>query len=212
MHRFHDGPKTIWRTGMFCILAVCYSSLSPPAAGGELTDEEKDAGFVSMFNGADFNGWRFTGEESENPPENWSVEGGVIKLTGGGKPHLGTVYEFANFEMRFEWRAKREKYNGGFFIRSPKNLGKNQLNLAQGSAGQFIGGNLQGSKGVPDLQHVVGEWNEWRVLVLDEMVTFWCNGQLAWKGTGLQPEKGYIGLQAEGAPLEFRNLRIRQMK
>lgn len=212
MSRFHNCTKTIWPTGMFCILTMCYSTLSPTAVGGELTDEEKDAGFVLMFNGVDFNGWRFTGQESDKPPENWSVEGGVIKLSGGGKPHLGTVDEFANFEMRFEWRAKREKYNSGFFIRSPKNLGKNQLNLAKGSEGKFVGGKLQGSIGVPDLQKPAGQWSEWRVLVVDDMVTFWCNGQLAWKGTGLEPVKGYIGLQAEGAPLEFRNLRIRQMK
>ena len=212
MNRFHDGTKTIWRTALFCALAACYSILSLAAVGGELTDEEKDAGFVLMFNGADFTGWRFTGEDSDKPPENWSVEGGVIKLAGGGKPHLATVDEFANFEMRFEWRAMREKYNSGFFIRSPKNLGKNQLNLAKGSEGQFIGGKLEGSKGVPDLQKPAGEWNEWRVLVVDDTATFWCNGQLAWKGAGLQPEKGHIGLQAEGAPLEFRHLRIRQIK
>lgn len=212
MSCFHDCTKTIWHKNIFCILAVCYSTMSPTASGAELTDKEKDAGFVSMFNGTNFNGWRFTGKESDKPPKNWSVEGGVIKLSGGSKPHLRTVYEFANFEMRFEWRAKREKYNSGFFIRSPKNLGKNQLNLAKGGEGKFIGGKLQGSKGVPDLQKPAGEWNEWRVLVVDDTVTFWCNNQLAWKGTGLQPEKGYIGLQAEGAPLEFRNLRIRQIK
>ena len=121
MSHFHDRTKTICPKGVFCIFAVCYSTLSPTAGGGELTDKERDAGFVSMFNGANFNGWRFTGKESDKPPKNWSVEGGVIKLSGGGEPHLRTVYEFANFEMRFEWRAKREKYNSGFFIRSPKN-------------------------------------------------------------------------------------------
>ena len=68
MSRFHECIKTIGRTGMFFILAVCYSTLSPSAVGGELTGEEKDAGFVLMFNGADFNGWRFTGEESDKPP------------------------------------------------------------------------------------------------------------------------------------------------
>ena len=212
MSRFHDSTTTIRPMRMLSVFAACYSTLSPTVVGGELTDEEKDAGFILMFNGTDFNGWRFTGEGWDKPPENWIVADGVIKLTGGGKPHLGTVSEFANFEMRFEWRANRESYNGGFFIRSPKDLGKNQLNLAKGSEGQFIGGKLQGSKGVPDLQKPAGEWNEWQVLVVNDAVSFWCNGQLAWQGTGLQPEKGYIGLQAEGAPLEFRNLRIRQMK
>jgi len=204
----HDRTTMILSTRRFCILAVCCSLLIPTAVGGELTDEEKDAGFVSMFNGKDFSGWRFTGK----PPGNWSVEDGVIKLSGGGSPHLSTADEFANFEMRFEWRAMRDKYNSGFFIRSPSNLGKNQLNLAKGGEGKFIGGKLEGAKAVPELQKPAGQWNEWRVLVVDDTVTFWCNGKQAWKGTGLQPEKGYIGLQAEGAPLEFRNLRIRRIE
>ena len=195
-----------------CFLILTCQIISSQAVGEELTDEEKNAGFVSMFNGVDFDGWRFTGKDSGKAPGNWQVEDGVIKLSGGGNPHLGTAREYADFEMRFQWRAMRERYNSGFFIRSPKNLGKNQLNLAKGSEGKFIGGNLKDSKGVPDLQKPSGEWNDWRVLVVGDNVTFWCNDQLAWKGTGLKPESGYIGLQAEGAPLEFRKLRIRAIK
>lgn len=184
-----------------------------PVPAGQLTDEEKQAGFVSMFNGKDFTGWRFTGrEDASDPPSNWSVADGVIKLSGGGKPHLATQNQYGDFEMRFQWRALRERYNSGFFIRSPENLGKNQLNLAKGNEGKFIGGKLQGAKGVPELQKPPGEWNEWRVLAEGDKLTFWCNGKLAWKATGFKPEQGTIGLQAEGAPLEFRNLRIREIK
>lgn len=193
-------------------LMACVATFTQSSRAQELTNEEKDAGFVSMFNGVDLKAWRFTGKDTDPPPKNWKVERGVIKVTGGGSPHLATVYEFKDFEMRFQWRAMREKYNSGFFIRSPKNLGKNQLNLAKGGEGKFIGGKLDGSKAVPELQKPAGEWNEWRVLVVGDSVTFWCNGELAYKGTGLKPEKGYIGLQAEGAPLEFRNLRIRQIE
>jgi hypothetical protein len=28
----------------------------------------------------------------------------------------------------------------------------------------------------------------------------------------VKPAKGYIGLQAEGAPMEFRHLRVREIK
>ena len=47
---------------------------------------------------------------------------------------------------------------------------------------------------------------------MGEKLTFHCNGQLAWEGTGLKPAEGHIGLQAEGAPLEFRNIRLRKIK
>lgn len=179
-----------------------------------LSKADKDAGFVSMFNGKDFTGWRFEGKESppKELPDNWSVTDGLIKLSGGGKPNLGSAKAYADFEMKFEWRAVKEKYNSGFFIRSGEKVGSNQINLAKGSEGAFIGGKLTGSMPVPKLQKPAGEWNEWRVLVVGEKVTFWCNGELAWEGTGIQPKEGHIGLQAEGAAMEFRKLRIREVK
>ncbi len=179
-----------------------------------LSKEDKDAGFVSMFNGKDFTGWRFERKESppKELPDNWSVADGLIKLSGGGKPNLGSAKAYGDFEMKFEWRAVNDKYNSGFFIRSGEKVGANQLNLAKGSEGAFINGKLTGAMPVPKLQKPAGEWNEWRVLVVGEKVTFWCNGELAWEGTGIQPKEGYIGLQAEGAALEFRKLRIREVK
>lgn len=183
------------------------------AIADDLPADEKQAGFVSLFNGKDFTNWRF-GDESppEKLPENWKVEDGVIKVTGGGSPHLASAKEFGDFELRFEWRGVKPKYNSGLFIRSGKKVGANQINLASGGEGNFINGKLTGAKPVPKLQKPGGEWNEWRVRCAGDKVTFHCNGELAWEGTGLAVERGYLGLQAEGAALEFRRLRILEIK
>lgn len=185
--------------------------LSSAAFAADLSDGEKKAGFKSIFNGKDFMGWRFAGSADGTVP-NWKVDGGLIHLSGGGKPHLATEKEYGDFELRFEWRSVGEKYNSGLFIRSGPNLGQNQLNLAKGSEGAFIGGKIEGAKGAPDLQKPAKEWNEWRVRAVGDKVSFWCNGKLAWEGTGLKSVKGHIGLQAEGAAMEFRNLRINEIK
>jgi hypothetical protein len=188
--------------------------LSASALWADDKEKQKESGFASLFNGKDFTGWRFSGGKEDGAAEapNWKVREGVICLSGGGAPHLATDKEYADFELRFEWRALRDKYNSGLFIRSGRKVGTNQINLAKGNEGNFIGGKLQGAKPVPDLQKPAGQWNEWRVLVEGDKVTFWCNGKLAWEATGLKPDKGYIGLQAEGAPIEFRRLRIREIK
>lgn len=205
----HSGFLTFVTACLSCVASLsCAGELN----GSELSEEEKSAGFVSMFNGRDFEGWRFTGDQPPEKVANWNVADGLIRLSGGGSPHLATEQEYADFEMRFEWRAVEANYNSGYFIRSGKDLGTNQLNLAKGGEGAFIGGKIDGAKPVGDLQKPAGEWNEWRVVVQQDKVTFTCNGKPAWEGTGLKPEKGYIGLQAEGAPLEFRNLRIREIK
>lgn len=198
-------------------IACLFALVSTPSwtFAAELSDDEKKAGFVSLFNGRDFTGWRFVGKggmTAEAP--NWSVADGVIALSGGGSPHLSTDREYADFEMRFEWRAVREDkgYNSGFYVRSGEKLGSNQINLAKGAEGKLMYGKGVGGDAVPQLQKPAGQWNEWRIVVEGSKAAFWCNGQQAWDAANLSPEKGYLGLQAEGAALEFRNLRLREIK
>jgi Domain of Unknown Function (DUF1080) len=198
-----------------CIAGACLALAGLwTSRGDEPTEKKSQEGCITLFNGKDFSGWRFSGGKSDSPADapNWKVEAGVIHLTGGGKPHLATDKEYADFDLRMEWRALKAKYNSGLFIRSGKDVGANQINLAHGGEGGFIGGKVSGAKTVPDLQKPPGEWNEWRVVAQGDKVTFYCNGKLAWEATGLKPAKGYIGLQAEGAEMEFRNLRIRELK
>jgi hypothetical protein len=195
-------------------LLVALLSLTALHAEEGLSPEEKTAGFKPLFNGKDFTGWRFSGGKEDGAREapNWKVKDGVIHLTGGGSPHLATDQEYGDFELRLEWRALRDKYNSGLYIRSGQKIGANQINLAKGAEGNLIGGKVTGARAVPDLQKPAGEWNDWRVLAQGDKVSFWCNGKLAWEATGLKPARGYIGLQAEGAPMEFRNLRLREIK
>jgi len=47
---------------------------------------------------------------------------------------------------------------------------------------------------------------------LGERLTLWWNCKLAWEATGLTSEKGYLGLQVEGAAMEFRKIRIREIE
>lgn len=199
------------RLGMTTLLLLCGVG---PLFGQKVPADELKEGFVSLFNGKDFAGWQFDGGDYALPeklPDNWKVEDGVIKLSGGGKPHCGTQWDYEDFDVRFEWRAMRDKYNSGFYIRSGRKVGANQINLAKGGEGGFIGGKIKGAKTVPELQNKPMEWNDWRVLAVGDKVTFWCNGKLAWEGTELAQKRGHIGLQAEGAPIEFRNLRIKEI-
>jgi hypothetical protein len=188
--------------------AACVASLNVPMPAVAAEPGE----FTSIFNGHDFEGWRFVGKGGEEgKPDNWSVHDGVMAVSGGGSPHVSSAQEYADFEMKFEWRGLREKYNSGFFIRSGKNLGSNQINLAKGAEGKLMSGSGKGGDPVPKLQKPAGEWNEWRVLVVGDKATFWCNGEKAWEATNLKPERGYVGFQAEGAPIEFRNIVIREI-
>jgi hypothetical protein len=45
-----------------------------------------------------------------------------------------------------------------------------------------------------------------------DKLTLWCNGTKAWEVTNFKPKKGYLGLQAEGAAIDFKNIRIKELK
>ena len=156
MPRFTPPPVVLLLTG-----ASLLGWFAPPAQA--LADDEAREGYISLFNGKDFTGWRFgeTIPTAATLPPNWKVEDGVIKLSGGNSPHLASQGEYGDFDVRFQWRAMREKYNSGFFIRSGREVKANQINLSQSAVGKLMSG-AQGGDAVPRLQKPVGEWNDWR--------------------------------------------------
>ncbi len=70
-----------------------------------------------------------------------------------------------------------------------------------------------GSRSFPrrNLSKGVGEWNHYYVRAIDGQVRLWVNGEEVSGGSGAQPRSGYLCLEAEGAPVEFRNIRVRQL-
>jgi len=60
-----------------------------------------------------------------------------------------------------------------------------------------------------NLSKGVGEWNHYYVRAINGEVRLWVNGEEVSGGTGCDPRTGYLALESEGSPVEFRNLRIR---
>ncbi|MEM6674102.1 MAG: DUF1080 domain-containing protein [Planctomycetota bacterium] len=56
-----------------------------------------------------------------------------------------------------------------------------------------------------------GEWNHYYVRAINGEVRLWVNGEEVSGGTACEPATGYLALEAEGAPVRFRNLRIREL-
>lgn len=57
----------------------------------------------------------------------------------------------------------------------------------------------------------VGEWNHYYVRSINGEVRLWVNGVEVSGGTGCSPSEGFLGLESEGSPIDFRNLRIREL-
>lgn len=56
-----------------------------------------------------------------------------------------------------------------------------------------------------------GEWNHYYVRAINGEVRLWVNGEEVSGGTQIKPAWGYLCLESEGAPVEFRNVRIREL-
>ncbi len=81
----------------------------------QLTAEERAQGWILLFDGATFDGWRGLGR-AEVPAKHWVIEDGAIKkvpsgdvpLQPDGQPLEGgdlmTVETFRDFELVFDWK------------------------------------------------------------------------------------------------------------
>lgn len=55
----------------------------------------------------------------------------------------------------------------------------------------------------------INHWNHYYIRAINGEVRLWVNGEEVSGGSGCKPAEGYLCLESEGAPITFRNLRIR---
>ena len=161
---------------------------------------KKEAGFISLFNGKDFSGWKLPGKE-----HNWKVIDGVIDYEAKGG-NLVTQKSFKDYVFRLDWRFKRTvgpTYNAklfdakgnhvgnkpvknadsGIFLRG---TGKSQVNLwcwpcGSGQLWAFHGSKdpaiRKGSIPKVNADKPVGKWNEMEITMKGETVSVILNGK-----------------------------------
>lgn len=68
-----------------------------------------------------------------------------------------------------------------------------------------------GKRSFPSSDHSkgFGEWNHYYVRAINGEVRLWVNGHEVSGGTDCEPSSGFIVLEAEGAPIEFKGIRVR---
>lgn len=98
-----------------------YVTLNNPQA--DLSEFTTDSdGYIELFNGKDFKGWRGYGKE--NVPGKWTIDDGAIKFngSGGGEAQDGDggdiifAHKFKNFELELEWKVSKGGNSGIFYL------------------------------------------------------------------------------------------------
>lgn len=70
-----------------------------------------------------------------------------------------------------------------------------------------------GSRSFPskNLSKGVNEWNHYYVRCINGEVRLWVNGEEVSGGSNSNPRSGYLCLESEGSPVEFKEIRIREL-
>ena len=178
---------------------------------------------TELFNGADLTGWVGFVDPASGVPasEVYSVKDGNIHVAGQPFGYLRTAEKYGDYKLHIEWRWIGEGTNSGIFhrVQDGDKIWPNAIEcqLCSGRAGDYV--MLGGSK-ISDIECVgefpvkdrngdfekpVGEWNEAEIICKGTKITVYINGNLQNECTTNTTE-GYIALQSEGGPIEFRIL------
>ena len=206
--------------------------LGGPVQGGAAGEED---GFTPLFNGKDLAGWVYGGKEKAG--KGYQVENGVLFCTekDGGK--LMTEKEYGDFAFRFEFKLEPNS-NNGVGIRAPLEgdaaYAGMEIQILDDSGSDYK--RLRPSQYHGSIYDVVaakrgalkpaGEWNTEEIIAKCRQITVKLNGTtivdanlddikdpaVLKKHPGLARTKGHIGLLGHGTRVEFRNLRVKELK
>lgn len=178
---------------------------------------------IELFDGKSLSGWTFVSKDTNAPAAAiWSVTNGVITCQGKPNGYARTLQTYRDYQIHVEWRWPDGPGNSGVFlhVNPPDKVWPLcfEAQLQAGNAGEIRcnGGSLvhevtaQNPRSVPRQQpsseKPAGEWNSYDIICRSNTVTVRVNGTLQNEITGTSVSSGAIALQAEGKPVEFRNI------
>src|SRR5688572_3734923 len=211
------------RPGLFFIWLFAAAAFVVADDKSAVADEE---GFVKLFNGKDTTGWVY-GERQAG--KGYQVEDGVL---------FCTEKEYGDFAFRFEFKLE-DSSNNGVGIRAPLKGDAAYVGMeiqVLDDNGKDYKGKLRPSQYHGSIYDVVpaktgslkptGEWNTQEIIAKGRQITIKLNGNtivdanlddikdeaVLKKHPGLKREKGHIGFLGHGTRVEFRNIRIKELK
>jgi hypothetical protein len=190
----------------------------------------QDGKIIALFNGKDLEGWHIYLEADADPKDVWKVQNGEIWCTGNPTGFMRTKEQYSYYKLVLEWRWPVKPGNSGVLLHMS---GEEKIwplcmeaQLMHKRAGDFVGmgctfNENKAKKGGPisytphmsdPSEKELGEWNKYEITCKGDTIEATINGQIQNRATGVTIGKGYVGLQSEGVPIMFRNIKLTPLR
>jgi hypothetical protein len=180
----------------------------------------------NLFNAKNAPKWViFLADKTKPATSVFEINNGVLKVGTACAGYIRTSKAYKNYQLQLEWRWTSKAGNSGVLlhIQQPDSVWPRCFQVQQkaDAAGDIICMNGLWATECTDKvkftipkkqtsnEKPIGEWNSMKVVCKNNTLTVYVNDVLQNKATGLTQSKGYIGFQAEGREMEFRNVVIK---
>jgi len=186
----------------------------------------------NLFNGKDLAGWF----NINCAPGTWRAEDGMIRCTGFPTGQMRTQRMYRNFVLDVDWRHLKPKGNAGIMVWADGVTAPGvpfcravEVQVLDGREGDWYtsdgdvfpihGATMKpenargGMRAFPTEPRAKPspEWNHFRISCVDGSIRLAVNGKIVTQGHESSLRKGYICLESEGSPVDFRNLQIKEL-
>ena len=171
------------------------------------------AGFTALANGHDLTHW----QDAANSAAHWKIQNGELINDGKGAD-LVTAKSYRNFELLLEWKIPL-KGDSGVYLPGGQQV---QIWAKNSGSGGFVFNHKYTVSPVVVADKPLGEWNAFRIKLVDGKVTVTLNGKVVMDGVPVEkgfespmrgPEEGPLRLQKSPHNVEtaFRAISIREL-
>ena len=186
----------------------------------------------NLFNGKDLAGWF----NINCAASTWRAEDGMIRCTGFPTGQMRTERMYENFVLDVEWRHLKPKGNAGIMVWADGVTSPGvpfcravEVQVLDGRKGDWYtsdgdvfpihGATMKpenargGMRAFPTEARAKPspEWNHFRISCAGGTIRLAVNGKIVTQGHESSLRKGYVCLESEGSPVDFRNLRIKEL-
>lgn len=165
------------------------------------------------------------GQATDPSPWKLDASGGTLVCEGAKAGHEMFRYtaELGDFVLHVEWRFTKlegeQPYNSGVFVKASAD-GSSWFQAQTGPAGGYLFGSVPVNgtmqrvnlrdKMVENRVKPAGEWNVYEIKAVGKTLALWVNGIVVNEYAECEVPRGFVGLEAEGFRIEFRNLKLKR--